>query len=86
MRVWSKETCKKAYEEYSTLDGSMFCAGGETGKDACEGDSGGPVVAQRDGKDTLVGGDQLGKTRRTGSARRVRKWFACVEFLVFEHA
>ncbi|KAL3481549.1 trypsin-like serine protease [Aspergillus californicus] len=44
--VVSMEECKESYRDYGDITDSMFCAGvPEGGKDACGGDSGGPVVA-----------------------------------------
>ncbi|XP_058135133.1 kallikrein-5 [Dasypus novemcinctus] len=40
--VLSDERCRKAYP--GQIDGTMFCAGDEAGRDSCQGDSGGPVV------------------------------------------
>ncbi|GAB9466873.1 Trypsin protease gip [Globisporangium polare] len=40
--VASNGKCSQALGE--VIDASMFCAGGQVGKDACDGDSGGPLV------------------------------------------
>ncbi|XP_007463514.1 PREDICTED: LOW QUALITY PROTEIN: kallikrein-5 [Lipotes vexillifer] len=40
--VLSEDTCKTAYP--NQIDGTMFCAGDQAGRDSCRGDSGGPVV------------------------------------------
>ncbi|XP_076037204.1 trypsin-1-like [Oratosquilla oratoria] len=40
--IISDEKCKEAYADGQVLD-TMICAGGEGGKDSCQGDSGGPL-------------------------------------------
>ncbi|KAJ9069143.1 Epidermal growth factor-binding protein type B [Entomophthora muscae] len=51
--VFPKDKCKVVYPE---LDASQFCAGyAEGGKDACKGDSGGPIFYQSQLGYTLVG-------------------------------
>ncbi|CAH2095572.1 unnamed protein product [Euphydryas editha] len=42
-------------EKIFILPASSFCAGGEEGNDACQGDGGGPLVCQDDGFYELVG-------------------------------
>ncbi|KPI97650.1 Chymotrypsinogen 2 [Papilio xuthus] len=42
-------------EKVFILPSSSFCAGGEEGNDACQGDGGGPLVCQDDGFYELVG-------------------------------
>ncbi|XP_049786207.1 brachyurin-like [Schistocerca cancellata] len=42
--VWSDEECKAAYENYGVLRENNICAG-TTGKGQCNGDSGGPLIA-----------------------------------------
>ncbi|XP_047115998.1 trypsin I-P1-like [Schistocerca piceifrons] len=42
--VWSDEDCKAAYENYRVLRENNICAG-TTGKGQCNGDSGGPLIA-----------------------------------------
>jgi len=72
----------------------MFCAGFERGgRDACLGDSGGPMMCQRDdGKWLLLGitsnGDGCGRAGRPGVYTKVSNylnWIANVtsEFFVF---
>lgn len=42
-------------EKIFILPASSFCAGGEEGNDACQGDGGGPIVCQDDGFFELAG-------------------------------
>lgn len=42
-------------EKIFILPASSFCAGGEEGHDACQGDGGGPLVCQDDGFFELAG-------------------------------
>jgi len=42
-------------EKIFILPASSFCAGGEEGHDACQGDGGGPLVCQDDGFYELAG-------------------------------
>lgn len=42
-------------EKIFILPASSFCAGGEEGNDACQGDGGGPLVCQDDGFFELAG-------------------------------
>lgn len=45
-----------------SIDSSMFCAGGQAGKDACDGDSGGPlVVTDENGQVALLGVISFGR-------------------------
>jgi secreted trypsin-like serine protease len=52
MKIWEQEACEIRHEH---IDHSMMCAGGVKNRDACGGDSGGPVIAKNNGKDVLVG-------------------------------
>ena len=52
------ETCDKAFGNRYAITAGMLCAGGgDEGRDACVGDSGGPLIRKGNttGEDTLVG-------------------------------
>ncbi|OWZ02025.1 Glucanase inhibitor protein [Phytophthora megakarya] len=64
LQVWDNDECSEAYE----TDHSNVCAGGVAGKDACVGDTGGPLIKENgngDEDDVLIGlvswGDGCGK-------------------------
>ncbi|CAI6343416.1 unnamed protein product [Macrosiphum euphorbiae] len=46
---------KRGHDKIFILPASSFCAGGEAGNDACQGDGGGPLVCQDDGFFELAG-------------------------------
>ena len=53
LRVVSDQKCR---EQLGSFSPDMLCAGGEEGRDACSGDSGGPLMVQEaDTTITLVG-------------------------------
>ena len=59
VKVLANRKCEKALQMEApdtTIDDTMFCAGGKEGEDSCQGDSGGPIVLTDDaGEDVLVG-------------------------------
>jgi hypothetical protein len=59
---------RKQYVNYN----NVICTGGTRGKDSCNGDSGGPAIAMRDGKPWLVGilsiGSELPETDKSCGA------------------
>jgi secreted trypsin-like serine protease len=52
--VVADSSCNNAFVDV-TLTGSQFCAGYQVAKDACDGDSGGPMMLQVDGQWAHVG-------------------------------
>ncbi|KAM9036975.1 mannan-binding lectin serine protease 1 isoform X2 [Sarcophilus harrisii] len=83
--IVSREVCQKAYSNiHRRVTGDMVCAGErEGGKDACSGDSGGPMVTRDKERSRwyLVGtvswGDGCGKSNRYGvysSVHENRAW------------
>ncbi|KAJ0396164.1 hypothetical protein ATCC90586_012237 [Pythium insidiosum] len=79
IRVASDNMCLAARLEGYPFDAqSMFCAGGEAGKDACQGDSGGPLVRVGDSEeDELIGviswGEGCGKKGKPGVYARLSR-------------
>jgi len=82
--VIPQASCKMNYKDHSgrsrpkslISDESMFCAGHLSGgADTCKQDSGGPAVAEINGKATLVGitswGDGCGRPNRPGVYTKV---------------
>ncbi|KAG7213035.1 hypothetical protein KM043_002370 [Ampulex compressa] len=56
--VVNLQSCKNAYDKFKVtiIDDRVICAGfARGGKDACEGDSGGPLMTYSDGKYYLLG-------------------------------
>ncbi|PVI00749.1 extracellular trypsin protease [Periconia macrospinosa] len=52
--IVDRATCKKQYEDYDEISENMVCAGfPQGGKDACNGDSGGPLITT--GTKTVIG-------------------------------
>ena len=69
----------------------VICTGGDAGKDSCNGDSGGPAVAMRDGKAWLVGvlsiGSELPKGDQScGALGRLGVYTAVDQFSNWIHA
>lgn len=65
--VVSDETCRESHiaqgkvgNESLTILDVHLCAGGEEGKDACTGDSGGPLMVEEDGRYELIGATSFG--------------------------
>eukprot|EP00058_Branchiostoma_floridae_P016000 XP_002601488.1 hypothetical protein BRAFLDRAFT_241809 [Branchiostoma floridae] len=81
--VVSLRRCRLAHPQYAKdISKNMFCAGRRTGgRDACEGDSGGPFAADNDGRWVLLGivswGDGCAQPGKYGVYTRVhyfRDW------------
>jgi len=47
--------CEEIFEPFTELDSSQMCAGGDGVRDACDGDSGGPLIVNIAGRWKLVG-------------------------------
>jgi len=56
--VVSNTVCKEIMQ--ATITDNMLCAGGVLNKDACTGDSGGPLTMEVDGKHFLIGAVSFG--------------------------
>lgn len=53
--IMSAEICKQAHNYGSSIQNGMFCAGiPQNMIDACDGDSGGPMVCEENGKKSFV--------------------------------
>jgi len=49
------EVCYEIFEPFTMLDSNQMCAGGDGVHDACDGDSGGPLIVNMAGRWKLVG-------------------------------
>jgi len=56
LTIIEKDKCQKVFENEATIYPNNLCAGGERGRDACLGDSGGPFVVQDScGRNVIIG-------------------------------
>lgn len=53
--VVDNQICRKKYQAHLSIRDTQLCAGGEEKKDACKGDSGGPLMRNIDGNYYLIG-------------------------------
>ena len=69
VKLMSDERCK-SYEGYANqLTDAMICAGYEKGgRDACSGDSGGPMACK------LISNDIMGRGKRKKNKKKKNKW------------
>ncbi len=74
--ITSKDKCLNVYKDYFISD-NMFCAGGGA-TDTCNGDSGGPLICQKDGRWTIYGitsfGEDCGINGKFGIYAKVPKF------------
>ena len=80
--------CRNAYEGYNITD-NMFCAGFEKGRtDTCAGDSGGPLLCEKDGKWTIFGitsfGEECGKKGFYGMYAKVPNYTNWIKSVINE--
>ncbi|KFM81961.1 Chymotrypsinogen B, partial [Stegodyphus mimosarum] len=76
--IVSPEDCRENYEDYHISD-NMMCAGFKQGRvDSCAGDSGGPLLYQKNGKWTIYGitsfGEGCGQKGKYGIYAKVAKF------------
>ena len=90
--LWEQSVCASALQEqfgpgYS-LPASSVCAGAE-GRDACDGDGGGPLVCQQAGQWFQVGivsfGIGCGRAGVPGVYTRVRTFYPWLERTILSH-
>lgn len=82
--------CKAKSQFYKALSDRQMCAVGVAdGSDACNGDSGGALIAQRGGKAVLVGvisfGEGCGQRQRPGVYARVAAFSKWIDDVISNH-
>ena len=84
--IVSKSECNNVYKDYYISE-NMFCAGYQGGRiDTCAGDSGGPLLCQKDGRWTIYGitsfGEGCGQQGKYGIYAKVPNFTKWIESVI----
>ncbi|CAL4090547.1 unnamed protein product, partial [Meganyctiphanes norvegica] len=87
--VISAQMCREVYKDYY-ITNNMFCAGYRKGRiDSCAGDSGGPLLCQRQGRWFIYGitsfGEGCGKRGKFGIYSRVSNYHEWIQDVIKDH-
>nr|AOW41606.1 trypsin [Euphausia superba] len=87
--VISAQSCRQVYKDYF-ITNNMFCAGFKKGRiDSCAGDSGGPLLCQRQGRWFIYGitsfGEGCGKRGKFGIYSRVSNYYKWIQDVIKDH-